>query len=67
MGMVTREDNIVPCAVGRVRNQIWEEDCLGFRHRFRPGRRQQEALDALWVGIVGQQVNWILDLDLRSF
>jgi RNA-directed DNA polymerase len=24
-------------------------------------------LDALWVGIVGKKVNWILDLDIRSF
>jgi hypothetical protein len=28
---------------------------------------QHDALDALWVGIVRKRVNWILDLDIRSF
>ncbi len=54
--------------VGTVLNQIWEEDLLGFSYGFRPGRGQQDALDALWVGIVRKKVNWILDfLDIRSF
>jgi len=50
-----------------VLNQIWEEDFLGFSYGFRPGRGQHDALDALWVGIVRKKVNWILDLDIRSF
>jgi RNA-directed DNA polymerase len=29
-----------------------QEDFLGFSYGFRPGRSQQDALDALWVGIV---------------
>jgi RNA-directed DNA polymerase len=53
--------------VGRVLNQIWEEDFLGFSYGFRPGRGQQDALDALWVGMVRKKVNWIVDLDIRSF
>ena len=53
--------------MGTVLNQIWEEDFLGFRYGFRPGRGQPDALDALWVGMVRQKVNWILDLDIRSF
>lgn len=50
-----------------VLNQIREEDFLGFSYGFRPGREQQNALDALWVGIVRRKVNWILDLDIRPF
>jgi RNA-directed DNA polymerase len=61
------EDKIVQYAVGTVLNQIWEEDFLGFSYGFRPGRSQHDALDALWVGIVRKKVNWILDLDIRSF
>jgi group II intron reverse transcriptase/maturase len=34
---------------------------------FRPGRSQHDALDALYVGIVRKKVNWVLDLDVRSF
>jgi len=67
LGIAALEDKIVQHAVGRVLNEIWEEDFLGFSYGFRPGRGQQDALDALWVGIVRKRVNWILDLDIRSF
>jgi RNA-directed DNA polymerase len=67
LGIAALEDKIVQYAVGMVLNQIWEEDFLGFSYGFRPGRSQQAALDALWVGIVRKKVNWILDLDIRSF
>src|SRR5216684_1752674 len=67
LGIAALEDKVVQSAVGTVLNQIWEEDFLGFSYGFRPGRGQQDALDALWVGIVRKKVNWILDLDIRSF
>ena len=67
LGVAALEDKIVQYAVGTVLNQIWEEDFLGFSYGFRPGRGQHDALDALWVGIVRKRVNWILDLDIRSF
>ena len=67
LGIAALEDKIVQHAVGRVLNQIWEEDFLGFSYGFRPGRGSQDALDALWVGIVRKKVNWIVDLDIRSF
>ena len=67
LGVAALEDKIVQYAVGTVLNQIWEEDFLGFSYGFRPERSQHDALDALWVGIVRKRVNWILDLDIRSF
>ena len=67
LGIAALEDKIVQYAVGTVLNQIWEEDFLGFSYGFRPGRSQHDALDALWVGIVRKKVNWVLDLDIRSF
>jgi len=66
-GIAALEDKIVQYAVGTVLNQVWEEDFLGFSYGFRPGRSQHDALDALWVGMVRKKVNWILDLDIRSF
>jgi retron-type reverse transcriptase len=53
--------------VGKVLNQIWEKNFLGFIYGFRPERSQHDALDALWVGIMNKKVDWILDLDIRSF
>ncbi len=67
LGVAALEDKIVQTAVGRVLNQIWEEDFLGFSYGFRPGRSQHDALDALWVGIMRKKVNWVVDLDIRSF
>jgi RNA-directed DNA polymerase len=67
LGIAALEDKIVQYAVGMVLNQIWEEDFLGFSYGFRPGRSQHDALDALYVGIVRKKVNWVLDLDVRSF
>ena len=46
---------------------IYEEDFLGFSYGFRPGRGQHDALDALHVGILRKQVNWVLDADIRGF
>ena len=67
LGIAALEDKIVQHAVMTVLNQIYEEDFLGFSYGFRPGRRQHDALDALWVGIMRRKVNWILDADIRSF
>ncbi|MGO9096622.1 MAG: hypothetical protein ACLQGV_15540 [Bryobacteraceae bacterium] len=63
LGIAALEDKVVQHAVGTVLNQIGEEDFLGFSYGFRLGRGQQDALDALWVGIVRKKVNGILDLD----
>src|ERR1700757_3867844 len=61
------EDKIVQRAVAAVLNTIYEEDFLGFSYGFRPQRSQHDALDALMVGITTTKVNWILEVDIRSF
>jgi RNA-directed DNA polymerase len=61
------EDKVLQHAVGTVLNQIWEEDFKGYSYGFRPGRSQHDALDALYVGITRKKVDWVLDLDIRSF
>src|ERR1017187_5223862 len=67
LGIAALEDKIAQRAVGTVLNQIWEEDFQGFSYGFRPGCSQHEALDALYVGITQKKVNWVLDLDIKSF
>src|SRR6516225_11273227 len=61
------EDKIVQRATAAVLNGIYEEDFLGFSYGFRPKRSQHDALDALVVGITTTKVNWILEVDIRSF
>lgn len=67
LGIAALEDKIVQAAVVEVLNQIWEEDFEEFSFGFRPGRSQHQALDALVTGIVVRKVNFIVDLDIRSF
>ena len=67
LGIAALEDKIVQAAVVKVLNQIWEEDFVEFSYGFRPGRRQHDALDALYTGMMVRKVNFIVDLDIRSF
>src|SRR5512143_2925908 len=67
LGIAALEDKIVQRAVVTVLNQIYEVDFLGFAYGFRPGRGAHDALDALWVGLMGKKVNWVLDADIRGF
>ena len=67
LGIAALEDKLVQAAVVRVLNQIWEEDFVDFSYGFRPGRSQHDGLDALYVGITGKKVNYVVDLDIRSF
>ena len=61
------EDKIVQQAIVMVLEAIYEEDFVGFSYGFRPRRGQHDALDALHVGILRRQVNWVLDADIQGF
>jgi RNA-directed DNA polymerase len=67
LGITALEDKIVQRAAVAVLSAIYEEDFLGFSYGFRQKRSQHDALDALCVGIDRKKVNWILDVDIRSF
>jgi RNA-directed DNA polymerase len=62
-----REDKIVQRATVEVLNAIYETDFPGFSYGFRPGRSQHNALDARYTGLLTKNVNWVLDVDIRSF
>jgi len=67
LGVTALEDKIVQRAAVEVMNAIYETDFLGFSYGFRPGRSQHQALDALYTGLLTRKVNWVLDLDIKSF
>jgi RNA-directed DNA polymerase len=67
LGIAALEDKIVQQAVLTVLNHIYEPDFLGFSYGYRPKRGTHDALDALWMGIMGRKVNWVLDADIRGF
>lgn len=67
IGMAALEDKIVQQALGWVLESIYEVDFQGFSYGFRPGRRQHDALDALYVAITQRKVSWVLDADIKGF
>ena len=67
LGVPVLEDKLIQRATVEVLNAIYETDFLGFSYGFRPGRSQHNALDALYTGLLTKKVNWVLDVDIRSF
>jgi len=67
LGVTALEDKIVQRATVQVLNGIYETDFLGFSYGFRPGRSPHRALDALYTALLTRKVNWVLDVDIRSF
>ena len=48
-------------------NTVYEADFMGFSHGFRPQRSPHSALAALDKALMTQRVNFVLDLDIRTF
>ena len=61
LGVTALEDKIVQRSTVEVLNAIYETDFFGFSYGFRPGRSPHNALDAIYVGIMRKNVNWLLD------
>lgn len=67
IGIAALEDKIVQHAVAQMLGAIWEADFANFSYGFRPGRRQHDALDALYVALTECKVSWVLDADIKGF
>jgi len=67
LGVPSLEDKIVQGAVAEVLSAVYEADFLGFSYGFRPGRSPHKALKAFHTAVMSQNVNWVLDADIRSF
>jgi RNA-directed DNA polymerase len=46
---------------------IYELEFYPFSFGFRPGKSQHQALETLWKGIMDNNIQWIIDLDIRKF
>jgi len=67
IGVPALEDKIVERSLAMVLEAVYEEQFANFSYGFRPGRSQQQALDALYMGIVSRKVNWVFDADLSGY
>lgn len=60
------EDKSVQQPVTKVLGVVFEKGSLGFSYGVLQGRDQQDALDALTVGICRRKVKWVLGADIQS-
>jgi RNA-directed DNA polymerase len=67
LGIAALEDKIVQRATRTILEQIYETSFRGYSYGYRPRRGAHNGLDALVVAIKQQNVNWILDADIRGF
>lgn len=66
IGIPTLEDKVAQRATVEVLNAVYECNFVGFSYGFRPGRSQHRALDALYMGLMRRNVNWVIDADIRG-
>ncbi len=67
LGIPSLEDKIVQKAVALVMEAIYERDFLPCSYGYRPSRGSQDALNAVFRAIVLGKVNYVLDVDIKSY
>ena len=61
------EDKIVQKVVVDLLNAIYEQDFLDCSYGFRPKRGQHQALDEVGRVICTRPIEWVLEIDIRSY
>jgi RNA-directed DNA polymerase len=68
IGIPTLEDKILQRAVVMLLAPLYEQDFLDCSYGFRPGRNALQALESLWIAIMGMgSVCWVLEVDVKSY
>jgi group II intron reverse transcriptase/maturase len=67
LGIPTTEDKVLQKAVLMVLEPIYELEFCEFSFGFRRGKSQHQGLEYLWKGIMDNNIQWIIDLDIRKF
>lgn len=67
LGIPTLEDKVAQRAILMLLEPIYETDFLSCSYGFRPGRSAHDALTALWKGIIGQRLRWVVDIDISKY
>lgn len=63
----TTEDKILQRAVSMLLEPIWEQLFYDFSYAFRPNRSAHQALEYLWHQIMDNNIEWIIDVDIRKY
>ena len=67
LGIPTLEDKLVGSAMGRILEQVYEQDFIDDSYGFRPGRGCHDALRALSQTVETGKIHWIVEADIKGF
>lgn len=67
LGIPCFEDQLVEMSLKQVLEPIWEVDFLDCSYGYRPGRTAHQALDRLGKVVQQKWINWVVEVDIRSF
>jgi group II intron reverse transcriptase/maturase len=67
IGIPTIEDKVLQKAVHMLLEPVYELEFYPFSFGFRPKKSCHQALEYLWKGIMDNNIQWILDIDIRKF
>jgi group II intron reverse transcriptase/maturase len=67
IGVPTLEDKVLQRAVLVVMEAVYEQDFLECSYGFRPKRSAQQAVEALWQGLMKMGGGWVVEVDIESF
>jgi RNA-directed DNA polymerase len=67
LGIPTTEDKVLQKAVLMLLEPIYELEFLEFSFGFRRGKSQHQGLEYLWKSIMDNNIQWVIDLDIRKF
>lgn len=67
IGMPTIENKVLERAIVMLLEPIYEQDFKYFSYGFRPERSAHEALACIWSQCMHQDIQWILEVDIRKY
>jgi len=67
LGIPTVEDKIVQMAIKKILEAIFEVDFEDVSFGFRPRRSCHDALDAVDKAVMTKPINYVVDMDIKSF
>jgi len=67
IGIPTLEDKVLQRSVLMVMEAVYEQDFLDCSYGFRPKRSAQQAVEALWQGLMKMGGGWVVEVDIESF
>lgn len=67
LGIPAVEDKLVQTMLKKILESIFEADFIEGSYGFRPGRNAHQAVKALDQAVMGKNINYVVEVDIRKF